>query len=126
VNVQTVVASSTVRQYYLRLFKLTAKHSGADNIPEIVNEDTGEILIWRYKNSYCSQYAVISLHTLGELTPTKANVKSLLYTEALSGKGTMINCDWGCYSVHSYSSENLDDVMTMGLVVRKILRKIKI
>ena len=125
-NIETVVESKNVRQYFVNLFKLMGEYTGNNNVPDIVDHLTGEIIVWEHKDVYCSNYALIQLVEHGDLTPTNKIVKERLYENALSNYSAFVDYTGCTFYVGSYSSEVDYNTITAGLIVKKVKRIIKL
>ena len=116
-NKDKVVNSKTVKLFLRNLIQLMEEYDGKYNEPDVIEESTGEILIWKYKETYCKNYAVIPLLLDGHLTPTVESVKESLLKRAQSQKIALLNEE---YVLLPYGGEISNAIVTIGYVIRKI------
>jgi len=119
-KLKTVIESKTTKEYIINLIKLMRDYEGSENVTSLIEESTGEILLWKHKHEYCRNNAVVPLMFDGQLTPTNEKVKASLYDRALSNRTIVFQYrDYDEYYIlMPYSADIRGNPITVGYTMR--------
>ena len=121
-----VVNCKDAPSYFSALFELMESYDGKTTKPQVVDEETGEVLVWEYRECYSNDYALICLQETNALTPKSAKLKETFLQRALLDYSALISYNNQNFSVCAYSGELRHCVVTMGLMVKRLKKKVNL
>ena len=125
-SINAVVKCKDAPTYFSALFELMESYDGSANKPQFVDDESGEVLIWEHRECYSTDYALIALNDTNALTPLDDKLRALFLKNAELGYSALISYNNQNFSVSAYSGELRHCVVTMGLMVRRLKKRIKL
>lgn len=112
--------SDTLKSFLRRVLELMQQYDGSRNEVNVANEETGEIMIWKHKDEFCNNYAIIPIMFEGQLTPSNKSVKEKLTKGMHLDKSMQLTFNKCTYVMLPYGSELRNTIVTVGYLVKKI------
>lgn len=121
-----LVAAKDIREYFTRLFELMESFDGQTTEPDIIDRFSGEILVWEARVQYTNNYAFIDLVSKNDLCPLDEILREKMWKQAQLCKTLLIKHGDHTYVCNSYSGEVRNTIVTLGLCIRLVDKKIQL